>query len=75
MYMLKLMTFNFNVRFTLSVSLVNLFSVNQGARGMPWIMYLLWVFHHYGMKCAICRAGRRSMVAQRRPLCRCRQPV
>ncbi|SWE77152.1 Uncharacterised protein [Klebsiella pneumoniae] len=29
--MLKLMTFNFNVRFTLSVSLVNLFSVNQGA--------------------------------------------
>lgn len=33
--MLKLMTFNFNVRFTLSVSLVNLFSVNQGARGMP----------------------------------------
>ncbi len=55
--MLKLMTFNFNVRFTLSVSLVNLFSVNQGARGMPWIMYLLWVFHHYGMKCAICRSA------------------
>ena len=53
----KLMTFNFNVRFTLSVSLVNLSSVNQGARGMPWIVYLLWVFHHYGMKCAY--AGRR----------------
>ncbi|CDN08851.1 hypothetical protein SB30_340169 [Klebsiella quasipneumoniae subsp. similipneumoniae] len=57
MYMLKLMTFNFNVRFTLSVSLVNLSSVNQGARGMPWIVYLLWVFHHYGMKCAICRSA------------------
>ncbi len=41
--MLKLMTFNFNVRFTLSVSLVNLFSVNQGARGMPDNVFTLGI--------------------------------
>ncbi|STV02663.1 cellulose biosynthesis protein BcsE [Klebsiella pneumoniae subsp. pneumoniae] len=72
--MLKLMTFNFNVRFTLSVSLVNLFSVNQGARGMPWIMYLLWVFHHlWDEVCHMPVGGVWWLNVDR--YARCRQPV